>query len=149
MSPNRQTGETNIKNKDRKPDTLTSIERVIGMIWNDQELIKLVKSDLIADSEKEYIKKILKQINLGSIIKSEFSPEEMNELDQISFVAMKDFDSNKENLKEELLYLVKRIEGDSREDIRIDFARKIAEAEKSGDQKKLKKLVEEFQALIK
>jgi len=62
---------------------------------------------------------------------------------------MKDFDNDKDSLKEELLYLVKRIESDSREDIRKEFASKIAEAEKSGDQKKLRKLVEEFQALIK
>ena len=138
---------TDFKQKEIK---LSSLERIVGIIWSDLSLVSEIKKNIETKSEKKEVEKIVDLINSGKLDKKEFSPDEQNELNQISLMAMKDFEvSNKDSLKEELIFLVKRTEGDGREGIKKDFARKIADAEKAGDKKKIKKLVEEFQGLIK
>lgn len=133
---------------------LTANERLAGILWSKPEAIKYVDTKklrlLNVNAENEFVKKYLDEIANQKFDQKNYSPEEKSELDQIGIATLADQDfSEEESLKHEIYYLTERIRQDENEGIKADFAAKMRQAEESGDKDKIKKLLSEFQELIK
>jgi DNA primase len=133
---------------------LTADERLAGILWSKPEAIKYVDTKklrlLNVDAENEFAKKFLDEIANQKFDPANYSPEQKSELDQIGISVLADQDfSEEENLKNEIYYLIERIKQDENEGVKADFASKMRQAEEAGDKEKIKKLLSEFQELIK
>jgi DNA primase len=136
----------------QKTQKISDPERLIGLIWSEVELAKEVLEigELLKALDNKNIEKIVKEIERGAIERNKFSGEEVLYFDQLEMVALHDLENEeKESKLTETRYLISKIKRGSREKIKADFARRIAEAEAAGDQKKITELVAEFSELIK
>lgn len=136
---------------DGKIQNLTTQEKLVGLLWSNLENInnfksKLIKSDLALPKYESFIK----MIKSGTIDKNCIKAEEISSLNQLSMLALKDFDVTDEvSTKSEIEFLIGRLSMDQKDHLKDEFAQKIQVAEESGDKDKVKKLLAEFSALIK
>ena len=131
-----------------KPDKLTLKEKILGFIWAEPELIKKLPADFIfADTKFAPLNSMIKD---DKIEREKIPPELAIILDNLAFSTFKNLDPNEEEIIEaEFLFLIGRLKSDQKEGIKEEYAKKISEAEKSGDKAGLKKLLDEFTSLIK
>lgn len=148
--------KTKSENKPQEEATkiqkISDSERLIGLIWSEVELAKEVLKigEILKLSDNKNIKKIVEEIEKGGVERNQFSEEEALYFDQLEMVALHDLENEERETKQaEVKFLVSKIKRGSREKIKADFARRIAEAEAAGDQKKITELVAEFSELIK
>ena len=129
---------------------LTTEEKIIGLLWHNPEVAKELKDELIKFKiiEKEYDQFIMALKN-STFARMEINNELAKKLDQLSMLATEDLNTADDSLKEELQFLFLRLRSDQKEEIKVDFAKKIEEAEARGDKTEIKKLLQEFSALIK
>jgi len=128
---------------------MSVLERMVGLIWAEPSLIKKVKVDLTKNPPEKLIP-VLKMIEAGEIEKDKIKPEDAAIYDQLAISALHFVDSDDEDeLISELNYLNRRLRSDKLEDVKETYARKIKEAESTGDTAELKKLLSEFSELIK
>ena len=135
-----------------KVQKISDPERLIGLIWSEVELTPEVREivELLNASNNKNIDKIVKEIEKGSIERDKFSEDEILYFDQLEMTALHDLENeDKETKRAEVKFLVLKIKRESREKIKADFVRRIAEAEAASDQKKITELVAEFSELIK
>ena len=131
-----------------KPEKLTLIEKVLGFIWAEPDLIKKLPADFAVADQK--FAPILAMIKSGKIEREKIAPELAIILDNLAMSTFKNLDPNEEEIiQSEFLFLIGRLKSDQKEDIKEEYAKKISEAEKSGDKESLKKLLDEFTSLIK
>ncbi len=134
-----------------KKEQLTPFERIIGLIWADENLISLAK-DILADFKTEDARylSILTMIQTRDFDRNKVKPELAMFLNQVSLSSLENLDINdKELINSEFNYLISRFKSDQREHLRERFAREIQQAEERGDKEAIKKLLSEFSNLIK
>ncbi|MFA7244180.1 MAG: DNA primase [Patescibacteria group bacterium] len=133
---------------------LTAVERLAGILWAKPEVTKFVDTKKLRlsslESENQPVIKFLNEIADQKMEADKYLPKEKLALDGIAALSVADIEIGDENvLKSEIEFLVERIKRDSNEHIKLDFAARIKAAEESGDHEKIKKLLSEFQELIK
>lgn len=145
FSPNRS---VNISEK-REEKTLTALEKILGIIWANHSYATLAQ-DVTQNIDEPKYSAFIEMIKKGEIAVEKIPPALGTQLDQLSVKTMADFNSSDEDvLKNEFNFLIGRLRSDAREDLRENFARKIREAEESGDKELVRKLLSEFSTLIK
>lgn len=123
-------------------------ERLAGVLWNDLKITK--KHQVKYLGEDVLMRKFYQKISDGKLSKSDFSDQEVNQLDQISIMVMADFDKrDEETIGAEIKYLIKMIERGEKEKVKQEYVAKIKSAEAEGDKEKIKKLLNELSGLIK
>lgn len=129
-------------------------ERLAGVIWSDLKIldkiskVKFEKVDYQGDDT--LMENFYDNLISDRLSKSNFSTQEINQLDQISLAIMADFDNQDEEIiLSEIEYLIKTVERNQREKIKQEYIQKIKVAEAGGDRKKIKELLAELSKLIK
>lgn len=129
-------------------EKITLEEKIIGLIWSNPDLIK--------DSEFKFTPKDQKFAEIGAMIekkaitRDKIKPEQAIILDNLALIALENINvSDEDAAKTELKYLAGRLRSDQRDRIKEEYARKIEQAEKNGDKDLVRKLLQEFSALIK
>lgn len=130
---------------------LTLLEKILGLIWIQPELIASLKGELddicVADN---LLLDFLTMVKAKTFDKQRVKPQEAAILDQLAISILGEGDFNDEaTIQSEFLYLLGRHRAEAREKIREEFAQKIRKAEQEGDKEALKKLLSEFSSLIK
>jgi len=134
-----------------KLEKISAPERIFGLLWANPELLQdnLDECQKIGQTEKKY-EDLRQQISSGKIEREKIKPESQAVYDQLAILALESVNSeDDEAVAKELKYLLGRYKSDSLEDVKEEFAKKIKEAEKSGDKAKIKDLLSEFSRLIK
>ncbi len=125
-------------------------EKILGIIWNYPDLISKCKNFTKLENQVEEIGNFITMVNEKKVVKSEIKPKAASILNQYSMVALEEIEGNDmEIIQNELEYLFARLRSEKKEDLKTDFAKKIQEAEQSGDKERLKELLAEFSSLIK
>lgn len=133
----------------REEKALSALEKILGIIWANHSFATLAQ-DVIKDIDEPKYTSFIEMVKKGEIAVDKIPPALGTQLDQLSVKTMADFNSNDEDvLKNEFNFLIGRLRSDAREDLRENFARKIREAEESGDKELVRKLLTEFSTLIK
>jgi DNA primase len=142
------------KKEETKPveqQNLTLIERILGLIWAEPELLSKT-GDLakqLNSSDKSH-QELVDMIKSGTVFREKIKPEIAAVYDQLAMGALRDLNpENPEAITEELLYLLGRYRSEQKEETKESFARKIKQAEQAGDVEELKRLLQEFSSLIK
>jgi len=139
-----------IKDHTKSTPKLGVVEKILGIIWNDPELILKCKNITSIKSDNSNIQDFISMINDGKVDKEKINSEMASILNQYSMVALEEIDAkDTDMIQSELEYLLSRLRSEEKEDLKSDFAKKIQEAEQSGDKEKVKKLLNEFSSLIK
>lgn len=134
-----------------KLEKISAPERIFGLLWANPELLgdNLDECRKIGQTEKKY-EDLRQQINSGKIEREKVKPESQAVYDQLAILALESVNSEDDGaVAKELKYLLGRLRSDNLEDVKEEFAKKIKEAEKSGDKAKIKDLLSEFSRLIK
>ena len=132
------------------PEKLSALQKVFGILWAEPELISLVSFELKYDDADEKFRPLAEMIKNKAIDKSKIKPEIANFYDQNTILALENVDARVDSsIREELTYLLGRLKSDQKEGLKETFARKIRDAEESGDKEGVKKLLAEFASLIK
>ena len=129
-------------------------ERLAGVIWSDinlkSQISNLKFEGIKYQGDDNLMEKFYNNLIADKLSKSNFSTQEINQLDQISMAIVADFDSREEEvIIAEIEYLIKTIEREQREKIKQEYIQKIKVAEADGDREKIKKLIAELSKLIK
>jgi DNA primase len=136
--------ETNIQ------DHISVLERIFGLLWAEPKLSDKIIAELDQIGGDSKFSPLFEMIKKKEFDREKIKPELQTYYDQISISALANVDSEDEGSFEvELLFLIGRHKSEKREKIKEEFADKIKQAEKTGDQTKLKALLTEFSALIK
>ncbi|MFA4995739.1 MAG: DNA primase [Patescibacteria group bacterium] len=139
-----------IKDHTKPAPKLGIVEKILGIIWNDPELIFKCKNVPDIKLDNHDVKDFISMVNDGKIDKEKINSEMASILSQYSMVALKEIDTkDTDMIQSELEYLLSRLHSEEKEDLKSDFAKKIQEAEQSGDKEKVRKLLTEFSNLIK
>lgn len=139
------------KDSPAKLEKISAPERIFGLLWANPELLQdnLDECRKIGQTEKKY-EDLRQQISSGKIEREKIKPESQAVYDQLAILALESVNSEDDGaVAKELKYLLGRYKSDSLEDVKEEFAKKIKEAEKSGDKAKIKDLLSEFSRLIK
>lgn len=137
---------------EEKKQNLSLEEKVIGLLWSKSELIpifqdKIKKIKLEVNGLENFLKLIFEKETINP---DKVQPTEKTILDQLAMAATMGIDlEDDDSVKKEILFLIKRLESDSKESLKFDFARQIQKAEESGDKDKVKALLDQFSSLIK
>lgn len=128
---------------------LSVLEQILGIIWYKPELLNTVSNQLnnaVNDKTSEFIK----MIQDNKIEEDKIKPIEEQILNQYSMVVGQNIDfSDQDATKSELVFLLARYRSDAKDHLKLEFAKKIQEAEAAGDTAKIKNLLQEFSNLIK
>lgn len=139
-----------IGEKEETKQIKLSIEnKIFGIVWNFPELAEKCMGVEIT-SKNKVLDSFLSMLQSGKIIKAEIKPDALLILNQFAMLALLEIGANDiESAKTELLFLLSRLKSERKEGLKSEFAKKIQEAEQSGDKEQLKKLLLEFSNLIK
>jgi DNA primase len=136
---------------EKNDQPVSILEKILGLIWADSNLLEVVGTelnDIISDEPR--CEELLAMVKAGKLDRNTIKKESEKYYNQISVAALSSVNPEVEtSMKEELGYLLGRLRSDKKEDLKDSFARKIKEAEESGDKEKVKKLLMEFSTLIK
>lgn len=138
--------------KDHTKDTpkFGIVEKILGIIWNNPELISKCKNIPKIELANSKVQTFISMVNDGEIDKAKVGLEAISILNQYSMVALEEIEAkDTDMIQSELDYLFRRLRSEEKENLKSDFAKKIQEAEQSGDKEKIKKLLNEFSNLIK
>ena len=132
-------------------EKLSVVERISGLLWADQTLIKEINGEFDKDIAIERnLAEFIIMVKSNAIDKEKIKPEITAYLDQLAITVLKDIDPEADNsTRDEIKYLLGRLRSEQKESIKDDFARRIREAEQKGDKELLKHLLQEFSSLIK
>ena len=146
--------EKKSENNKKAAHQFNIFERLAGVIWSDLKVkdkiskVKFEKIDYLGDDM--LMKKFYRDLIADKLLKSNFSTQEINQLDQISMAIMADFDNQDEEvILSEIEFLIKTLEREQREKIKQEYIQKIKIAEAEGDRGKIKELLGELSELIK
>lgn len=134
-----------------KQAKLSPLEKLLGMVWINPDFVKGIGTEFetIKFSDQR-CSDLIKMISEKEIDKDKIKPEIAAFYDQLAMSCLSDLGSDdKEILEKEFSYLLGRIRQDQKDEIKEVFARKIREAETSGNKDLVRKLLTEFSSLIK
>jgi len=131
--------------------SFTTTEKIIGLLWAKEDLIKtfLNKPVNLEPGDNNFLSfcQMLSEKKLG---REAIKPEDELALNQLAMSILTEIGSeDQEILEQELLFQIGKLKSEQNEQLRKDFAKKIEEAERKNNKADLKKLLEEFTALIK
>ena len=135
----------------KKSASLATIEKIIGLLWIKEDLIKKLKNESVDFSATDtHLASFSQMLSARKINKEEIKPDDEIVLNQLAMSVLEDIGSeDDEILEQEFCFQLGKLKLEKNENLRKDFARKIEEAEKNNNKADLKKLLEEFTALIK
>jgi DNA primase len=136
------------------PKRITDVERLAGLIWGDGNLTAKVRESvdmIILNTEDKRLEKLFTGIKSGELNRNKFSQDMVAYFEQLALWAEGDFEDSKDSRAkiEEIEFILAKLKQASNEQMKSDFARRISEAEKAGDQERIKALLKEFSELIK
>lgn len=134
-----------------EPRELSIQERILGLLWLEPKLLQDVyeiteKPDFRIDGVDTF----WAMIQQKNVERERVPSQEKNILDQLTLSVGETVDTgNEEAVKAEIIFLLKRWQGEKKEDLKNNFAEKIREAESQGDRERIKELLKEYSSLIK
>jgi len=132
-----------------KTEKLSLVEKILGFVWAEPDLASKINLELPQPS-KELLPFFEIIRSKSEISREKIAPGLALKLDNFAMTVLRDIDpENHELVETEFLFSLGRLKSDQKETIKNEYARKIAAAEKNGDKEALKKLLQEFSALIK
>lgn len=137
--------------KIEKSPSLNIYQKILAICRAD-ETLALLASEKIGETELEdrQLGRLWLLLAKNQLDAKHLKPEELTLLDQWVYQNSRDYEeASSDSLKEELLYLLARINQDKNEDIKEKYAILIKDAQEKGDSDQLKKLLMEFSQLLK
>ncbi|MCX6808680.1 MAG: DNA primase [Candidatus Berkelbacteria bacterium] len=152
LSKSKADNEFNVKKEEQvqELENLPILERIFGLIWAEPALISKIDEDFAGLEFDPKFLPLVSAIKEKQLDKEKIKPDISNFYDQITMALLKTVNPEAENaLLIELEYLLLRLKSEKKENLKETFARRIKEAEQTGDKNAVKKLLLEFSDLIK